>query len=96
MEMFMFFVPDREVLSRQKVILSLGTIFSNLYHTSAVSPTRSVFPDLGPDPDFFPKKVWKKSDFCPKSLYFYKMATYYTFLESLGPGQCNRNIFKMF
>ena len=62
----------------------------------AVSPTRSVFPDFGPDPDFFPKKVWKKSVFYPKSLFFYKIATYYTFLESLGPGQCNKNIFKMF
>jgi len=62
----------------------------------AVSPTRSVFPDFGLDPDFFPKKVWKKSVFCPKSLDFYKMATYYPVLESLGPGQCNRNIFKMF
>ena len=28
-----------------------------------VSPTRSVFPDFGPNPDFFPKKVWKKSVF---------------------------------
>lgn len=63
---------------------------------TAVSPTRSVFPDFGPDPDFFPKKVWKKSVFYPKSLFFYKIATYYTFLESLGPGQCNKNIFKMF
>ena len=62
----------------------------------AVSPTRSVFPDFGPDPDFFHKKVWKKSVFCPKSLYFYKMATYYTLLESLGPGQFNKNIFKIF
>ena len=50
---------------------------------------------LGQDLDIFPKKVWKKSDFCPKSLDFYKMATYHTFLESLGLGQCNKNIFKM-
>ena len=62
----------------------------------AVCPTRSGFPDFGPDLDFFPKKVWKKSVFYPKSLDFYKMATYYTFLESLGPGQYNKNIFKMF
>ena len=74
----------------------VGTVrkyFCNMY---AVSPTRSVFPDFGLDPDFFPKKVWKKSVFCPKSLDFYKMATYYPFLESLGQGQFNRNIFKKF
>ena len=74
----------------------ISGIGSRLYNTVAVSPTRSVFPDFGPDPDFFPKKVWKKSVFYPKSLFFYKIATYYTFLESLGPGQCNKNIFKMF
>ena len=38
----------------------------------------------------------EKVCFCPKSLDFYKMATCYTFLESLGPGQCSRNIFKIF
>ena len=63
---------------------------------TTVSPTRSVFPDFGLDPDFFLKKSGKSLFFCPKSLYFYKMATYYSILESLGPGQCNRNIFKMF
>jgi len=30
-------------------------------------PTRSGFLDFGPDPDFFPIKVWKKSIFYPKS-----------------------------
>jgi len=38
----------------------------------AVSPTRSVFPDFGLDPDFFPKKVWKKSVFAPKVCIFIK------------------------
>ena len=62
----------------------------------SVSPTRSVFLDFGPDPDFFPKKSRKTLFFCPKSLDLYEMAIYYTFLESLGPGQYNKNIFKMF
>ena len=45
---------------------------------------------------FPPKKVRKKSVFCPKSLDFYKMAKCYPFLETLGPGQCTINIFKIF
>ena len=44
-------------------------------------------------------KYWifqKSLFFAPKVWIFIIMATCYTFLESLGPGQCSRNICKIF